>query len=251
MGVGNDALRHAMDAAHVTDDKLAALVGVDVKTVSRWKADSGRVPHARHRWAAADALGVEESVLWPDGVKQTIKTGVDREVVGVYSRRADCPTSVWRKLIVGATDTLTFAGYTSYFLWLQHPNLSGVLRSKAQDGARVRFLLGDPDSEVTREREQREGVPLTVGVRIRTTLAELENLRDQPGVEARFSDAHIAMSVFVFDHSALVTPHLSNQVGHDSPLLHLRRRQDDGLFDRFASHVEDLWADARPVWENA
>ena len=105
------------------------------------------------------------------------------------------------------------------------------------------------DSEVTREREQREGVPLTVGVRIRSTLAELENLRDQPGVEARFSDAHIAMSVFVVDHAALVTPHLSNQVGHGSPLLHLRLRQDDGLFDRFAAHVEDLWTNARPVWE--
>ena len=247
--VANEALRHAMDTAHFTDDKLAAEVGVDVKTVSRWKADPGRMPHARHRWATADALGVEESVLWPDAVKQTIKTGVDREVVAVYSRRADCPTSVWRRLLTNATETITFAGYTNYFLWLQHPNLPAMLQRKAQQGATVRFLLGDPDSEVTRRREEIEDVPLTVGVRIRTTLAELEHLRPQPGVEARYSDAHIAMSAFLFDRDAIVTPHLSNQVGHDSPLLHLRRKQDDGLYDRFASHVEELWARARPVWE--
>jgi len=123
-----------------------------------------------------------------------------------------------------------------------------VLRRKAQRGTTVRFLLGDPDSDVTHRREQIEDVPLTVGVRIRSTLAELDALRDQRGVDARFSDAHIAMSVFLFDRDAMVTPHLSAQIGHDSPLLHLRRRQDDGLYDRFASHIDDLWSEARPVW---
>ncbi len=237
-----------MDAAHLTDDKLAAEVGVDVKTITRWKADPGRVPHARHRWAAADALRVEESVLWPDAMTQTIKTGADREVVAVYPRRADCPTSVWRWLLTTATSSITFAGYTNYFLWLQHPTLNDLLRRKAQRGASVRFMIGDPDSDVTRRREEVEGVPLTVGVRIRSALAELEHLRDVPGLEARFSDAHIAMSVFVFDRDAIVTPHLSTLVGHDSPMLHLRRRQDDGLYDRFVSHVEALWSEARPVW---
>lgn len=240
-----------MDAAHFTDDKLAAEVGVDVKTVSRWKVDPGRVPHARHRWAVADALGVDESVLWPDALRQTIKTGVDREVVAVYPRRAECPTSVWRKLLTTATTDLTFAGYTNYFLWLEHPNLADTLRRKAQRGARVRFLVGDPDSQVTSRREQIEGVPLTVSVRIQTTLAELEKLIDEPGVEPRFSDAHIAMSVFLFDHDALVSPHLASTVGHDSPLLHLRRRQDDGMFDRFAAHVDELWARARPMRDTA
>lgn len=246
--VANEALRHAMDAAHLTDDKLAAEVGVDVKTITRWKADPGRVPHARHRWAAADALGVEESVLWPDAMKQTIKTGVDREVVAVYSRRADCPTSVWRRALTSATSDITFAGYTNYFLWLQHPTLNDVLRRKAAQGAQVRFLLGDPDSDVTRSREEVEGAPLTVSVRIRSSLAELEALRDVAGIEARFCDAHIAMSVFLFDRDAMVTPHLATQVGHDSPMMHLRRRQDDGLYDRFAAHVGALWSQARPVW---
>lgn len=34
---------------------------------------------------------------------------------------------------------------------------------------------------------------------------------------------------------------LARLVGHDSPLLHLRRQGDSGMFDRFAEHAEELW----------
>ncbi|MET7640669.1 hypothetical protein [Streptomyces sp. NPDC005438] len=47
----------------------------------------------------------------------------------------------------------------------------------------------------------------------------------------------------------LVTPHIASLLGHDSPMLHIRRRGDDGLYDRFSSHVAALWEDSeRPVW---
>jgi hypothetical protein len=186
-------------------------------------------------------------MLWPEAVRGTVKTGADREVLAVYPYRSACPSTVWRSLIAGAERELTFAGYTNYFLWQQQPNFRALLRRKAEAGCRVRFLLGDPDSETTRRREQVEGVPLTVGTRIRISLAELEQLRDVLGVEARFGDEHIALSVFVFDEQMLVTPHLAKLVGHDSPMLHLRRLHDDGMFDRFHGHVEELWSDARPV----
>ncbi len=241
----NEALRQAMVTARKTERELASVCGVDTKTVSRWVAEDGRVPHPRHRWAACEALGAEESVLWPDAIRSTIKTGPDREVLAVYPYRSACPKSVWRQLITSATTELTFAGYTSYFLWLEHPNLRLVLRRKAESGCQVRFLVGDPGSEVTRRREQVEGVPLTVGTRIRVTLDELDKLRAVPGIETRFSDEHISMSVFTFDREMLVTPHLADLVEHDSPMLHLRRQQDDGLFDRFAYHVGKLWENGR------
>ncbi|MCO5970139.1 hypothetical protein [Actinoallomurus soli] len=186
-------------------------------------------------------------MIWPDAIRNAVKTGPDREIVSVYPFRAGCPKSVWRSLIAKATDQLIFAGYTNYFLWLEHPSLRNVLRRKAERGCSVRFLIGDPDSEVTRRREEIEAVPLTVGTRIRVTLDELSKLSGTSGVEARFSDEHIAMSVFVFDEEMLVTPHLARLVGHDSPMLHIRRCQDDGLYDRFACHVTDLWKSGRPV----
>jgi transcriptional regulator with XRE-family HTH domain len=237
-----------MAGAMMSERDLAAKCGVDVKTVARWVREEGRVPHPEHRWAACEALGVDEAVLWPDAIRSAVKTGPDREVVAVYPYRSSCPKSVWRNLISSASNELTFAGYTSYFLWLDIPNLRALLRRKADQGVRVRFLIGDPDSEVTRRREEIEGVPLAVGVRIKVTLDELNRIRDSSGLEARFSDDHIAMSVFVFDEEMLVTPHLAKLVGHDSPMFHLRRRQDDGLYDRFAGHVAELWESGRPVW---
>jgi transcriptional regulator with XRE-family HTH domain len=246
--VPNVALRQAMADARMTEHALARRVGVDEKTVFRWVAQDDRIPHPRHRWAVCEALGADESVLWPDAIRAAVKTGPDREIAAAYPYRSACPASLWRKLITGASSEITFAGYTSYFLWIEQPNLGAALRRKAAQGCQVRFLVGDPDSEVTRRREEAEATSLTVSTRIAVTLEQLERLRGTAGIEARFSDRHIALSVFAFDTDMIVTPHLANLVGHNSPALHLRRRQDDGIFDRFAMHVQALWATGRDVW---
>lgn len=247
--MANDALRHALADASMSQGDLAAAVGVDEKTVSRWVSDSGRIPHPRHRAAAAEKLRVDEAMLWPLAVREALKTGHDREVVTVYPYRSAVPRSLWRDLLGGATRQLTFGGYTNYFLWLEINNFRLAMRRKADHGALVRFLVGDPDSEVTRARERIEGVPLTVSTRIRVTLDELAKLHAvAPAVQARFSDRHIALSVFTFDDDMLVSIHVGDLLGHDSPTLHLRRREDDGLYDRFAGHVTSLWNAGRPVW---
>ena len=244
----NTALRQALADARMTEHALARQIGVDEKTVGRWVAHDDRIPHPRHRWAACEALGADEAVLWPDAIRAAVKTGPDREIAAVYPYRSTCPASLWRKLITAARTEITFAGYTNYFLWIEQPNLGAALRRKAAAGCRVRFLVGDPDSEVTRQREVIEATSLTVSTRIAVTLEQLERLRDVDGIEARFSDRHIALSVFSFDHDMIVTPHLSNQAGHNSPTFHVRRCQDDGVYDRFTSHVSALWDDGRGVW---
>ncbi|MBC6466714.1 helix-turn-helix domain-containing protein [Actinomadura alba] len=236
-----------MADAKLTQQDLAEACNVDVKTVARWMTENTRIPHPRHRWAACEALGVDEAMLWPDAIRKNIKTGPDREIVSVYPYRSACPKSVWRNLIGNANKELTFAGYTNYFLWLELPNLRTVLRRKAERGCRIRFLIGDPESDVTRRREEVENVPLKVSTRIRITLDELSKLAGTPGIEARYGDEHVAMSVFTFDDQMLVTPHLAHLVGHDSPMLHVQRCQDDGLFDRFAYHVTELWEAGREV----
>jgi hypothetical protein len=91
----------------------------------------------------------------------------------VYPFRSACPKSIWRNLISAAGSEIVFAGYTNYFLWLEHPNLAKVLKRKAQQGCKIRFLMGDPESDVTRYRETVENVPLTVSTRIRITLSEI------------------------------------------------------------------------------
>lgn len=248
----NSSLRSAMADAGVSARQLALRVGVTGKTVERWIADDGLIPHARNREDAAAALGVEAEMLWPKAIRNSLKIGTDRELVRSYPYRSACPSSVWGELTQAATRDIFFAGYTNYFVWLDQPAFVETLRGKAESGCRVRFLLGDPDGEVTRQREQIEDVALSVSTRIRITLEHLAKLTFTPGVEARFSDAsdavnHVSLSVFRFDRDALVTPHLARLVGHDSPLLHLRRHGDGGMFDRFAEHAEELWERGRTV----
>ncbi|MFD7226008.1 XRE family transcriptional regulator [Streptomyces sp. NPDC059892] len=190
-------------------------------------------------------------MIWPQAVKDRIKSGHDRELVHSYPYRSACPSTVWSELISDAGTDLFFAGYTNYFLWTQVPAFPETLRRKVASGCRVRFLLGDPDGEVTRQRENVEDVALTVSTRIRITLEHLDRLGPLDGLETRFSapeDAinHVSLSVFRFDADALVTPHLARLVGHDSPLLHLHRRGDGGMFDRFSEHGEELWNGATP-----
>ncbi|MEV8322926.1 XRE family transcriptional regulator [Kitasatospora sp. NPDC056731] len=242
----NSPLRDAMARANMTSSRLARVCGVDPKTVDRWLANPSREPHARHRSAASQALGEEESVLWPS-VRQLVKSGPDRELVQMYPYRSAAPASLWRQLIRGATRELTFAGYTNYFLWLEHANFGSLLRQKAAAGVQVRFILGEPGHPVTRQRELEEDVPLSLSTRIEVTLSELAKLRDA-SIEARYETAHVSLSAFRFDDDMIVTPLLPGRIGHDAPMMHLRRAQDDGVFDRFVGHVEDLWAKGRDVW---
>nr|WP_241741159.1 XRE family transcriptional regulator [Streptomyces sp. L2] len=243
----NVGLRTAMEAAGVPPRRLAAHIGVTGKTVERWLADEDLVPHARNRHDAAEALGVNEEMLWPKAVKERIKTGGDVEIARTYPYRSACPGSVWSGLTEGAAREIFLAGYTNYFFFTSIPAFTQTLARKIQDGVSVRFLLGDPEGEVTRQREVIEDTALSVSTRIRITLEHLARL---DGVEVRYSapeDAvnHVSLSVFRFDDDALVTPHLARLVGHDSPLLHLRRHGDGGMFDRFRDHAEELWGRGR------
>ncbi len=242
----NSPLLDALVRANMTESQLARVCGVDPKTVSRWISTPSREPHPRHRAAASRALDVEETVLWPS-VQQLVKSGPDRELVQMYPYRSAAPATLWRSLIKGATRELTFARYTNYFLWLEHANFGALLRQKAAAGCRVRFILGDPASPITRQRELEEDVPLTLSTRIEVSLSELAKLRDTT-IETRYETGHVSLSVFRFDNDMIVTPLLPGTIGHDAPMMHFRRCQEDGVFDRFAGHTEDLWDKGRDVW---
>lgn len=191
-------------------------------------------------------------MLWPQVVKDRIKTGTDLELVHSYPYRSAAPSSLWADLAEGATKEIFLAGYTNYFLWSQVPAFPDLLRRKTGAGCRVRFLIGDPEGEMTRQREVVEDTALSVSTRCRITLENIDRLGTLEGLEVRFSAAadaaaHVALSVFRFDDHVLVTPHLARMVGHDSPMLHLRRHAEGGMFDRFRDHAEELWGQGAPI----
>ncbi|GGZ27064.1 transcriptional regulator [Streptomyces inusitatus] len=248
----NRALERAKRDAELSSRKLATRTGVTRETVERWIANEGRKPHTRTAVRVAEELGVTVEMLWPTSIRQAVKAGPDREIVAAYPFRSSCPNSVWTTLIDRAQHDLLFAGYTNYFLWTEQPQLSETLRRKALSGCRIRFLVGNPESSITRMREEVEDSSFPVSTRIRITLGNLQKLAGIPQIEARYcadSDAvnHVSLSVFRMDSEALVTPHLASVVGHDSPMLHLKRMDEKGLYDQFVSSAEELWGRGIPV----
>ncbi|RZU51829.1 hypothetical protein EV385_3665 [Krasilnikovia cinnamomea] len=239
----NDRLRSALPRAKKTVPDVARAAGVDEKTVYRWLANANRVPHPRTRYVVAKLLGEDEEWLWPfrsqAGQEEAGHVG---EVVGAYATRSDVPTALWRELIGRAATQIDLLGYTLYFLALQHTDLIRLLTTKCSEGCRVRAVVGHPESPHVAYRDQEEATPLTLPIRITTTLTTWAEMFACQSFELRFQDVPLYNSIFRFDDSMFVTPHLYATAGSQAPLLHLRRGTTAGLFDRFASHFEAVWA---------
>ncbi|SDL04576.1 Helix-turn-helix [Glycomyces sambucus] len=198
-----------------------------------------------------DPTQLSDEVLITE-LMQRVRRKSTREIVDAYPRRAEVPDALWNRLISSARTEIVLAGYTNYFFWTQQPGFEETLASKLADGVRVRILLGDPDGDVTRHRENIENAPMALSSRIHMTLAAVQRLDTFGNLEVRFSErnaeAHALRSVFQFDREALVCESIGNEMGHNWLTLHLKKLEDGGPFQRYMEHLEFLWDGAR-VWE--
>ncbi len=175
----------------------------------------------------------------------------DREIIDVYPNRSQVPRELWERLFTSARSEITLGGYTNYFFWTEIAGFSRLLTEKAREGVHVRILVGDPDNEITRRREDIERAALSVTTRIKITLDEVAKIGTVPNLDVRMSDvnaeAHVSRSVFRFDNELLVSEHIAEKLGHGSLTFHIRRMQDGGVFDQYLTHLEHLWAGGRPL----
>lgn len=248
----NERLRAALTRARKTADDVARATGVDQKTVYRWLGNADRIPHPRHRYVVARLTGDHEEWLWPAATSRAHGSGPGTadEIVSAYPHRSEVPTGLWWDLLGRAGRQIDLLGYTLYFLGLQHPDLIPTLQAKCAAGCRIRAAIGHPDSNHVAYREEEEGTPLTLAVRIRTTLADWRDLLTCPGFELRYQNVPLYNSIFRFDDEMFLTPHLYATVGSQAPLLHLRRLRPGGVFDRFVSHFDAVWAASTPHHES-
>lgn len=246
--MSNTALLEAMRAKQVSDRQLAEYVGVDIKTVARWLACPERLPHLKTRWLVADVLQTEERVIWPTAVRDAVKTGTDKEIVATYATAADVHRPDLGRFIKQAKEQLFFAKYTGYRLWTDIPFLANHLRARAQQGCRVRFVVGDPAAEITRITDQAEQgtATLPLATRINMTLQALAPLHEL--VEVRQTALVYGRGTLWADNEAIVSPSVVGHPGHLVPQLHLRRKMEGGLFDQLVvRHCEQLWEHAAPI----
>lgn len=240
----NERLRDAIEAKGLTQEKLARAVEVDPKTVDRWIRD-GRAPYRRYRQAVAATLGERESYLWPEAISAAERNKAsESEIVKVYPHRSAVPADLWDRLLAAATKQVDILVYVGMFL-TEKPGLLSLLKAKARDGAQVRLLFGDRDSEAVIQRSLDENIGRnTISAKIDHALAFFKPLADVPGIEVRTHGTVLYNSVYRFDDEVIINPHVYGKVASHAPAMHLRQLTDGDMFATYADSFDAVWAAA-------
>jgi transcriptional regulator with XRE-family HTH domain len=243
----NERLRTIMLRTGTTTEDLALCCGVDVKTAERW-ISPGRVPHRRHRWAAARRLGCEDDYLWPDAPGESAGHRAEAsrsELVRLYPDRGSIPRETWRQLLDGARDDIGILVYAALFL-AEDATARRLLAERASAGVRVRLLIGDPDSPAVAQRGEEEGIgPVAIGAKIRNVLALFRPLLDV-GAEIRLHSTVLYNSLYRGDDDLLVNTHILGSVAACAPVLHLRRLSGGALAAAYLECFDRIWDEATP-----
>jgi transcriptional regulator with XRE-family HTH domain len=241
----NDRLRTAMLERGVTPAELAAELQVDPKSVERWL--KGRTPYRRHRYAVAAHLGVDETYLWPDALTlDQVANASETEIINVYPHRWTVPSELWRNFFDDAEREIGVLVYSGLFL-PEDAGIMRVFRKKAEAGATVRILLGDPDSEPVMQRGADEGIDQAMPARIRNAIVLYRPLRGLDGIEFRLHRTVLYNSIYRSDDQLLVNTHIYNFPASQAPVLHLRRVAGGGMVNTYLDSFQRVWDGATPL----
>ncbi|GAA1769322.1 helix-turn-helix transcriptional regulator [Luedemannella helvata] len=246
--MANDRLRDAILKNGLTPAAVADSIGVDPKTVERWITQN-RVPYPRHRHALAAAVRESETYLWPDALMPERAAQIAQsEVVHIYPRRSAVPADIWQRLLDKATSRIGVLAYAGLFLPEQNPRWVSTMKAKADLGAQVEILLGDPDSAQVAERGKDEGIGDAMGSKVRNVLAFYKDLRGHDSVDVCYHSTTLYNSIYRFDDEMLVNTHLYGTPAAYAPVLHLRQLAGGDLFEAYANSFERVRAVSRAVW---
>ncbi|HZO64478.1 MAG TPA: XRE family transcriptional regulator [Kribbellaceae bacterium] len=241
----NDRLRTAMLERGFTPQALAATLGVDPKSVERWI--NGRTPYRRHRYAVAARLGVDEAYLWPDALtSDQVASASESEIINIYPHRWTVPSDLWRNFFDNAEREIGALVYSGLFL-SEDAGVQRIFREKAGAGARVRILLGDPDSDTVAQRGADEGVYESQAAKIRNAIVMYRPLREVEGIEFRLHRTVLYNSIYRADDHLLVNTHIYGFGASQAPVLHLRRVAGGGMVTTYLDSFEQVWASAIPL----
>lgn len=241
----NQRLRTVMAQQGVSPDTLAEACSVDPKTVDRWV--KGRVPHRRHRWVVSQRLNTEESYLWPPDQDQARQLATAQaELLGVFPNRASVPQQTWLQLLTSARKHIDVLVFSGTFFAQSNPNVARMLAERAATGVQVRLCFGDPAGRAVAIRDEEEGIGGTLAAKIRASLTYYRSLVGAAGCEVRLHDTTLYNSLFRYDDTLMVNPHIWGQPASANPLLQLHRLEGAGWFDHYMGSYDAVWETAKP-----
>ena len=240
----NERLRTTLVRTGVTVEDLAACCGVDAKSVERWIGQD-RTPHRRHRWAAAQRLGVDEAFLWPAVLAGRTEVAKS-ELLELFPTRAAVPRETWLQLMGSAAGNIDVLVHSGTFYAQIQPNVAVLLAGRAAAGARVRLCFGDPAGDAVAVRDREERIGGTLAHKIRSSLTYYRPLLEVERCEIRLHPTTLYASLFRYDDEILVNPHAYGEAGSANPVMHLRRLDGAGLFDHYLRSFERVWESGAP-----
>ena len=245
----NERLRSALLACGMTVQDLADKIKVNPKTVERW-ITQGKVPYRRHQYATAAALKVDVTTLWEDSRIQDSAADLSKaEITTVYPHRHLVPSGLWHEMCERAKERIDILVYAGINL-AEDPLFFSTLKEKSESGVRIRVLMGDPACEAVIRRGIDEGHRV-MDSKIRNALLNYRPLfTSHPKIAFRLHDTVLYNSIYRADDEMLANTHVYGIGAYMAPVLHLRRLPGGGLFDTFASSVQQTWEGARPVTEH-
>lgn len=244
--MSNERLRDALRRNGLTPDYAASALSVDPKTVERWITQD-RVPYPKHQSAISAMVQEPVSYLWPNATSpRKAMEASESEVVKIYPHRHNVPGDLWHHLLREASSDITILVYVGMFL-TEEPGLIKTLRDKAQAGARIRLLFGDPKSRVVIRRSEDEGIGKgAIPAKIKNVLAIFRPLEGEKGVEIRCHGTTLYNSIFRYDDEMIVNTHIFGMTAPYAPALHLRRLAAGDLFETYLESYEAVWKDSKP-----
>ncbi|QDP95263.1 helix-turn-helix transcriptional regulator [Microlunatus elymi] len=238
----NRRLRGAMLNAELTPARLAELAEVDVKTVQRW-LNEDRIPYPATRRHVAQAVGQEETYLWPSVLLDGRAAATAGDISGIWPTCSSISAETWHVLFERATKRLDILAYAGTFL-LEVVDLGSVLRSIAGKGASVRILVGDPSSPAVRARSDELGTEV-LPEHCREMLHYLQHSLGR-GVPVRQQSATIYAGHFRFDDILLINPHAYGIPAAESPVLQFQDRNSPA-FTFYTNAFERAWVTGAPT----
>jgi hypothetical protein len=242
----NERLRTVMLERGKTPVDIATACRVDPKTVDRW-ISPGRVPHRKHRWAIVELLKTDEAHLWPDETRtQRQPEEPESELVRVYPDRASVPRELWLRHLGGAERTVDVLVFSGTFFAQTNPRVARMIADRAAAGTRIRLCFGDPAGAAVGTRDREERLHGNLAAKIRASLTYYRDLVGVDNCEVRLHDTTLYASIFRFDDQMIANPHIWGQPASANPVLHLRRAEASGWFDRYAESFDAVWNTAHP-----
>jgi transcriptional regulator with XRE-family HTH domain len=224
----NETFCRALLQARLTEEDIAACLGVDPKTVRRW-IEGRALPYRRHRWALATMLDTPETDLWPE-----LRSAQPRpaDVVAVYPHLGTVPAETWLRLFGSAQHDISILDHPEWSLAMRSEVLS-TLAQRVRAGVTIRICIAAPGAEM----------PPAV---ISSAVERYAPLRDAGEAEIRLHRGVLYHVIYRADGYLIVAQCAYGVPAADGPVLHLQQTAEADMFATYVDSFERTWADAQP-----